>query len=95
MCSGFCMTSFAAFAPVVGKVSSYLAQIYGVSEILVGVASELFIFMYVPFNFPFVWLIDRYGIRFSVIAGVLLTTSGTWIRLVIIAQPSFYWILFG
>ncbi len=88
MSNGFTMTCFSGFAPVV-------AEIYDTSEVLVGVASELFIFMYVPFNFPFVWMIDNWGVRFSVTAGSVLMVIGVWMRLIVVLEPNFYWVLLG
>ena len=63
---------------------------------------EVFIILYIPLNFPTVWIIDNWGIKFSVslifkqvVVGMLLTTAGLWLRLVVIIHPSFYWILGG
>ena len=62
---------------------------------MVGLGSEVFIFMYVPLNFPFVWLIDNWGIRFSITSGALLTFAGVWIRMIALIKYSFYWMLAG
>ena len=55
--------------------------------------SNQFMLLYLPFNFPSVYIVDKYGLRAATIFGIGLTTAGYWLRCLI--NTSFYTCLFG
>ena len=84
------------------KSGFFIYQIYDTSDFVVGLSTQVFIFLFVPINFPSVWIIDNWGLRvsvtifhFKILSGIVLTTAGMWIRLVVVLQPYFYWVLIG
>ena len=44
-------------------------------------------------NFPCVYVVEKYGLRWGVISGIVITTIGLWIRVFI--NESFYAALTG
>ena len=49
--------------------------------------------LYLPFNFPSVYIVNNYGLRAATIFGIGLTTIGYWLRCLI--NNNFYTCLFG
>jgi cyanate permease len=57
------------FAPITHDATIY----YGVSDILIGILSMSFMIVFIVVSIPASWVIDKYGIRIGVGAGVILT----------------------
>lgn len=60
------MLPFGSCSPAVAEVGSLHYQIYGTSEDVVGLTAEIFLILYIPMNYPVVWVLDNWGVRFSV-----------------------------
>jgi cyanate permease len=57
-----------AYAPITGPATAY----YGVSDLQIGLLSMVFMIAFVPLSIPVSWLIDTYGFKVAVSAGVIL-----------------------
>ena len=55
--------------------------------------SYSFMALYLPMNFPCVYVVEKFGLRWGVIGGILSTVLGFWIRCFI--NQSFYFALIG
>ena len=55
--------------------------------------SMSFMMFFLPFNFPAVIALDRYGLRVGVLVGIIGTTLGLWIRCFI--EKSFWSVIIG
>ena len=45
--------------------------------------SYSFMALYLPMNFPCVYVVENYGLRWGVVSGIIITTIGLWIRVLI------------
>ena len=52
-----------------------------------------FMALYLPMNFPWVYVVEKYGLRVGVVGGILSTTLGLWVRCFI--NKNFYTALIG
>jgi len=57
-----------AYAPITGPATAY----YDVSDLQIGLLSMVFMIAFVPLSIPVSWLIDTYGFKVAVSAGVIL-----------------------
>ena len=57
-----------------------LLQLYGVSPLIVNTMSYSFMALYLPMNFPCVYVIEKWGLRWGIIGGIASTALGLWIR---------------
>ena len=55
--------------------------------------SQIYMFAYLPLNFPSVFALDKWGLRYGVLIGISLTTLGLWLRSLI--NYSFTWVIVG
>lgn len=55
-------------------------DLYDVGVLTVNMMSYSFMVLFLPMNFPCVYVIENYGLRWGVIGGILSTTIGLWIR---------------
>ena len=60
---------------------------------IVNLMSYSFMALYLPMNFPCVYVVEKYGLRWGVVSGIIITTIGLWIRVLI--NESFYFALVG
>ena len=60
---------------------------------MVNMMSYSFMVLYLPMNFPCVYIVENYGLRWGVIGGIVSTTLGLWIRCFI--NQSFFFALLG
>ena len=65
-----------AIAPVFILVE----KVYDVQPIIINLMSYCFMVLYVPANFPSIYIVDKYGLRIGTIVGIGLTTLGISIR---------------
>ena len=63
------------------------------SSLIVNMMSYSFMALYLPMNFPCVYVVETYGLRWGVVGGILSTTLGLWIRVFI--NKNFYSALIG
>jgi len=71
----------------------YYPQLYGVSALTVNMMSYSFMVLFLPMNFPSVHVIEKYGLRCGIIAGIVSTAAGLWVRCFI--NTNFYTALVG
>ena len=64
------------FAPIF----SLIQEVYGVSLFTVNYLSWIFMIMMVPVYIPSVIAIDKYGLRTSLLIGIIGTAIGCWVR---------------
>ena len=55
--------------------------------------SYCFLVLYLPFNFPNIWLVEKYGLRMSVLVGTGFTTLGICVRCLV--NQNFYFLFTG
>ena len=60
---------------------------------VVGLMSYSFLALYLPVNFPSVYVVDKYGLRMGTIFGIVLSTVGLWVRCFV--NQNFYTLLVG
>lgn len=51
--------------------------------IIISLMSYCFMALYLPVNFPSVYVVEKYGLRVGVLIGTALTTLGIWVRCLI------------
>ena len=60
---------------------------------VVSLMSYSFLALYLPVNFPSVYIVDKYGLRMGTIFGIVFSTVGLWIRCLV--NVSFWTLLIG
>ena len=68
-------------------------QLYDVSLQIVNLMSYSFFALYLPMNFPWVYVVERYGLRSGVVTGIVATAIGLWARCLV--NVSFTAVLIG
>ncbi len=68
-------------------------QLYDVGPLMVNLMSYSFMVLYLPMNFPCVYVVEKFGLRIGVIGGIVSTAVGLWLRCFI--NTSFYIALIG
>jgi MFS transporter, FLVCR family, feline leukemia virus subgroup C receptor-related protein len=64
-----------------------------VSIYVINYLSQSFMIAYLPFNQPAVIALDKYGLKYGVVIGTVLTTIGLWMKCLI--NESFVWVVIG
>jgi fucose permease len=70
-----------------------LQDAYGVSLLTVNYLSLSYMMFFIPFNFPSTIVLEKYGLRFSVLFGFFLTVVGLWVRCFI--NKNFIYVIIG
>mmetsp|Transcript_22949 Transcript_22949/g.28481 ORF Transcript_22949/g.28481 Transcript_22949/m.28481 type:complete len:127 (+) Transcript_22949:114-494(+) len=70
-------------------VYSLVEDLYNVGPLMVNMMSYSFMVLFLPMNFPCVYITDRYGLRWGVIGGIASTAIGLWIRCLLNVHFSF------
>ena len=70
-----------------------MKQLYGVGTLMVNMMSYSFMALYLPMNFPCVYLTETYGLRWGVLGGIIPTAIGCWSRCLV--NVNFYFLLAG
>ena len=60
---------------------------------LINYLSQSFMLMYIPMNQPSVLALDRVGLRYGMIIGMIMTTIGMWLKCMI--NISFTYVVVG
>lgn len=68
-------------------------DLYDVGPLMVNLMSYSFMVLYLPMNFPCVYVVEKFGLRIGVIGGIVSTAVGLWLRCFI--NTSFYIALVG
>ena len=70
-----------------------LQSVYGVSLLTINYLSMSYCLLFIPVNFPSTYILDKYGLRFGIIVGLIFTTVGLWMRCLI--NRSFWFVVAG
>lgn len=74
-------------------ITSDLESIYGYSYFIISLSSLLYMFTFIPLNFPGDYIMDHLGLNIGMIVGVICTMAGAWIR--VFVNKSFLFVLLG
>ena len=74
--SGFLMIGFSPIAKII-------SNLYDCSLIVVDIQILLYVILFIPANFTVIHILNKYGLRVTVIIGSFLLMSAAWIRQVI------------
>lgn len=61
-------------------INNLLMQYYDVPSLAIDWTSMIYMIVYIPSIFPASWLLDKYGLRLTLIMGSLLNCAGAWIK---------------
>lgn len=70
-----------------------MEEVYDVGPTVTMMMSYVFMMLYLPVNFPSVWVVDKWGLRAGTLMGIGFTTAGYWLRCLI--NVNFYTCLIG
>ncbi|GJQ81225.1 hypothetical protein Trydic_g20444 [Trypoxylus dichotomus] len=74
-------------------ITNIIVKYYGVTSVAVDWTSVISMITYPPLLLPGSYLIDRIGLRYCALIGVLGTAAGTWIKIFSV-QPHLFWVGF-
>ncbi|XP_074031190.1 choline/ethanolamine transporter flvcr2a [Leptinotarsa decemlineata] len=74
-------------------ITDVITKYYGVSTLWVDWTSMIYMVLYVPFVFPASYLLEKLGLRKSVLIGMIGTCAGSWLKLGSVSQDRF-WVAF-
>ncbi|KAJ3658691.1 hypothetical protein Zmor_010416 [Zophobas morio] len=74
-------------------IANVITKYYGVSTTWVDWTSMLYMILYIPFIFPGSYLLDKLGLRISVLIGMVGTCAGAWIKVGSVS-PDRFWVGF-
>nr|CAH0103591.1 unnamed protein product [Daphnia galeata] len=76
-------------------ITSLLMKYYGVDSQTVNWTSLVYMVVYVPLIFPGAWIMDKMGLRVTLLIGSLGTAAGAWIKVFSVVPDRFYVALIG
>uniref|UniRef100_A0A6A7FVC5 Choline/ethanolamine transporter FLVCR1 n=1 Tax=Hirondellea gigas TaxID=1518452 RepID=A0A6A7FVC5_9CRUS len=71
-------------------IANIISKYYGVDAAFVDWCSMLYMVTYIPLIFPGSWILQKKGLRFTVIMGSLGTMIGSWIKCASVSPDRFY-----
>ncbi|KAG5869600.1 hypothetical protein JTB14_031641 [Gonioctena quinquepunctata] len=74
-------------------ITNVIVKYYGISTTWVDWTSMIFMVLYVPFIFPASYLLEKLGLRKSVIVGIVGTCVGSWVKVGSVS-PDRFWLAF-
>ncbi|XP_043255366.1 feline leukemia virus subgroup C receptor-related protein 2-like isoform X2 [Colletes gigas] len=74
-------------------ISNIVSSFYNVPSLAVDMTSMIFMITYIPFIFPASYLLDKFGLRYTALAGTIGTTLGSWVK-AFSASPNLFWLTF-
>ena len=74
-------------------IATDLQNIYSYSYLTVSLTSLIYMFTFIPINFPADYIMDHLGLRIGMFFGVFFTIIGSWIRIFI--NESFLFVILG
>ena len=77
---GFCMMANGCGTIAIAPIFLLVEYVYDVQPLIINLMSYSFMALYVPVNFPSVYIVDKYGLRVGTLIGISLTTFGICIR---------------
>jgi MFS family permease len=79
------------FSPVAAIVS----KIYSCNIVIVEMQMILFVIMFIPSNFVVIYMLNNWGLRWTLVTGGAFVVAGAWTRLLIAAFPNFLLVCIG
>jgi len=79
----FATISIGMLAGTCVTIAPLIKDIYDISTMETNFASLIYGIVYVPMNFVSIAVLNKYGLRASVIWGAVLTVVGSWLRLLV------------
>ena len=76
-------------------IAEQIENAYGVANYEVVTISLVYMGFFIVFNFPSNYVIDKYGIRVGVVAGILFTLVGQYLKCLINLEGGFSILIFG
>lgn len=76
-------------------ITSIIMRYYDVDSTTVDWTSLVYMIVYIPLIFPGAWIMDKMGLRWTLIFGALGTTVGAWIKVLGVAPGLFHVALIG
>ncbi|XP_018047471.1 PREDICTED: uncharacterized MFS-type transporter C09D4.1 isoform X1 [Atta colombica] len=74
-------------------ITNIVVKYYNVLDYVVDMTSMIYMITYIPLIFPASYLLDNFGLRWTVIVGALGTAIGSWLKVFSVA-PDRFWITF-
>ncbi|XP_067011863.2 heme transporter FLVCR2 isoform X2 [Anabrus simplex] len=74
-------------------ITNIMMRFYGVSSLAINWTSMVYMAAYIPLVFPASWLLDRKGLRVTLLAGAAIMTAGSWVK-VLSASPDRFAVAF-
>ncbi|VDN54042.1 unnamed protein product [Dracunculus medinensis] len=74
-------------------IANIIALFYSISYMMVDWTSMVYMVSYMLFILPASWILDKYGLRVSVLLGAGGNCLGSWLK-VLSAQPDLFWLSF-
>uniref|UniRef100_A0A6B2EFF3 Choline/ethanolamine transporter FLVCR1 n=1 Tax=Phlebotomus kandelakii TaxID=1109342 RepID=A0A6B2EFF3_9DIPT len=71
-------------------IANIVQRYYGITSTWVDWTSMIFMVLYIPLIFPASWFLDKMGLRFAAVCGVLGTCLGAWIKVFSVHPDLFY-----
>ncbi|KAK7576443.1 hypothetical protein V9T40_012729 [Parthenolecanium corni] len=71
-------------------ISDVITKYYNVPSFYVDWTSMIYMVTYIPLIFPGSWLLNKLGIRISVLLGAVGTCIGAWVKVFSVAPDKFY-----
>jgi hypothetical protein len=81
----------AGFSPV----ATIIGEIYGISEVIVESQMIIFVFMFIPSNFLVIYMLNKWGLRWTLVIGAIFILTGSWIRILIKLTEGFLIVSLG
>ncbi|XP_063229600.1 uncharacterized MFS-type transporter C09D4.1-like isoform X2 [Bacillus rossius redtenbacheri] len=86
----FCATSNAAHWLQFSIIANIIIKYYNVSSHAVNWTSMVYMAAYVLLVLPASWLLDKKGLKVTLLCGAVLMTAGSWIKVASVARHLFY-----
>ncbi|WKX91227.1 hypothetical protein Q1695_009786 [Nippostrongylus brasiliensis] len=74
-------------------IAQIISDFYGVSFTAVDCTSMIYMATYILLFIPAAYLLDKYGLRVSLLLGAIGNASGAWVRM-LSARPDGFWVTF-
>nr|CAD7443219.1 unnamed protein product [Timema bartmani] len=85
-----CSTCNAAHWVQFSIISNIVTRYYGVSTLAIDWTSMVYMAAYIPLVLPAAWLLDKKGLRLTLICGAIFMTAGSWIKVASVSPDRFY-----
>nr|CAD7432438.1 unnamed protein product [Timema monikensis] len=85
-----CSTCNAAHWVQFSIISNIVTRYYGVSSLAIDWTSMVYMAAYIPLVLPAAWLLDKKGLRLTLICGAIFMTAGSWIKVASVSPDRFY-----